>query len=535
MNGKKIIMAGVVMAVASALALDYVEVIDVKARQRYPWNGLVDIDYELDSKATEPYQMKVTVFDNDGKTNLPVKTVYTEGVSFSQNPTMVKSDTSRIIWDASADLPNGFKCTNVLVTCQDERTIDNPKRYMIIDLSVGANATSYPVTYMNCPPSGGWTEEYMKTKLVLRRVEPGSFLMGSSVHEDGHQNNETQHKVTLSKAFYIGVFELTASQYALIKGGAGSDTQPVAIDYYTIRGYDVDSFATGSIKLSMYSRQYGTTFAPCYKGEYSVDFGKKELYSWPTSNAVDENSLMGRLRARTALNFDLPTEAQWEYACRAGSVTPLNIGTDASTANVQQVSGPAKVDESYTTGIKYIYVGNYLPNALGLYDMLGNLGEWCLDCYKDDLGDADASDPTGETFSNALVTYTDSFSKLVEGSGYNFESCSISVSADGQTWMKSFNAPDTNASIPDDINVFCSYKSYCTKRVVKGTGSRSSLRTFANSSHNITSDWFTKNVNITGRLYNASYYDPYSFSLTKKFAGKTNPKYGVRLVVTVDD
>ena len=75
MKINKLITAGIIMAAVSALALDYVDVIDVKARQRYPWNGLVDIDFELDSKATEPYQMKVTVFDNDGKTNLPVKTV----------------------------------------------------------------------------------------------------------------------------------------------------------------------------------------------------------------------------------------------------------------------------------------------------------------------------------------------------------------------------------------------------------------------------------------------------------------------------
>ena len=78
MNIKKLITVGVAGMAMGVMALDYVEVTDVKARQRYPWNGLVDIDFELDSKATEPYFMKVTVFDNIGKTNLPVKTVCTE-------------------------------------------------------------------------------------------------------------------------------------------------------------------------------------------------------------------------------------------------------------------------------------------------------------------------------------------------------------------------------------------------------------------------------------------------------------------------
>jgi hypothetical protein len=190
MKVKKIIMAGVVMAVASALALDYVEVIDVKARQRYPWNGLVDIDFELDSKATEPYQMKVTVFDNDGKTNLPVKTVYTEKVSQKANPCMVTKDTTRIVWDAAADLPDGFKCTNVLVTCQDTRCTPTDKLYCVIDLSAGSEATSYPVTYLDSVPAGGWTDEYKTTKLVLRRIEKGTFMMGSPESETGRNANE---------------------------------------------------------------------------------------------------------------------------------------------------------------------------------------------------------------------------------------------------------------------------------------------------------------------------------------------------------
>ena len=86
MNIKKLITVGVAGMAMGVMALDYVEVTDVKARQRYPWNGLVDIDFELDSKATEPYQMQVTVVDNVGKTNLPVKTVYTEGVTQKDNP-----------------------------------------------------------------------------------------------------------------------------------------------------------------------------------------------------------------------------------------------------------------------------------------------------------------------------------------------------------------------------------------------------------------------------------------------------------------
>ena len=97
MNIKKTITVGIIAAVASALALDYCEVPGVNARQRYPWNGLVDIDFTLDSKATEPYLMNVMVFDNIGKTNLPVKTVYTEGISFEENPCMDRRKYEQLI------------------------------------------------------------------------------------------------------------------------------------------------------------------------------------------------------------------------------------------------------------------------------------------------------------------------------------------------------------------------------------------------------------------------------------------------------
>ena len=160
MNIKKLAAVGIVSGAASAMALDYVEVIDVAARQRYPWNGLVDIDFELDSRATEPYMMKVTVLDNVGKTNLPVRTVYTENVSQKDNPCMVTKDTTRIVWDAAADLPDGFKCTNVLVTCQDTRCVPTNKLYCVIDLSAGSSASSYPVSYLDSVPPGGWTDEY---------------------------------------------------------------------------------------------------------------------------------------------------------------------------------------------------------------------------------------------------------------------------------------------------------------------------------------------------------------------------------------
>ena len=489
MNIKKLAVAGIVFVAASALALDYVEVIDVAARQRYPWNGLVDIDFELDSHATEPYMMKVTVFDNVGKTNLAVNSVYTEGVSFTQNPTMVKTDTTRIIWDAAADLPNGFKCTNVLVTCQDERTIEDPRRYMIVDLSSGANATSYPVTYTNRPPAGGWTEEHMTTKLVLRRIEAQSFYMGSPVSDSEHQSNETYHKVKLTKPYYIGVFELTSKQFSLIYGGTGSNTQPVIQTWNVIRGFDTGNSDT-------------VNFSASGKSLKITQVKNTTSYCWPNSSIVDANSLMGKLRSKTGLAFDLPTEAQWECACRAGASTPLYIGGTNNTENKAMVTGEPTPAPS---GGYYVYVGNCIPNAYGIYDMSGNVGEWCLDVYGVDLGFSQSIDPQGPSVS---------YGSAVPLSYTTGDMLAAHIIYKGTTY-DGYNAL---------YKYLLQYTAYGINRVVRGCNQRAASRTSA-LSINTTVPVFTEGI--------LDYHEGSPRVLRK--ASYNNPAYGVRVSLTVND
>ena len=101
---------------------------------------------------------------------------------------------------------------------------------------------------------------------------------------------------------------------------------------------------------------------------------------------------MGKLRAKTELELDLPTEAQWEYACRTGTTSKYNNGGDAE-ADLKTL-GRYKGNQSDGRGgySEHTKVGLYLPNAWGLYDMHGNVYEWCLDWY----GNLESStDPTG--------------------------------------------------------------------------------------------------------------------------------------------
>ena len=121
----------------------------------------------------------------------------------------------KLVWDLEAE-GLSFKSSDVIfkVSCETA-----PATYCVIDLSAGANASSYPVTYLASPPSGGFNvDAYKKTKLVLRRLEAGTYKMQNSSN------------VKLTKPFFCGIFEVTQKQYALVTGSNPSsfsgDTLP---------------------------------------------------------------------------------------------------------------------------------------------------------------------------------------------------------------------------------------------------------------------------------------------------------------------
>lgn len=322
---------------AAHLAVATPTITDVTAQQHYPWDGKVDITYTVsgDIAATAMEQGLITslkVTATDGMTG----TSYA-ATSLSGDASLADG-THSIVWDMGAQ-GLAFISTNVVFSVLCEAT---PATYCVIDLSAGANASSYPITYLAEPPSGGFNVDvYKTTKLVLKRMEAGTFIMG----ED---QSDQSHRVTLTKPFFMGLFEMTQKQYKLIMGNNPStntsqgDKRPVDdVNYNMIRG--------------------------------SVNGA-----DWPSSNAVDADSFLGKFRTRTNLDFDLPTEAQWEYACRAGTTSKYNNG-GSSTNDLNKLGryNGNKGDYAHY----HATVGHYQPNAWGLYDMHGNQFELCLDWY----------------------------------------------------------------------------------------------------------------------------------------------------------
>ena len=181
--------------------------------------------------------------------------------------------------------------------------------------------------------------------------------MGSPQDEVGRRSSDmASHQVTITDIFYIGVFECTQKQWELVMGNIPSnkkgDCRPVEqVSYSMIRGS-----------------------------------GEKAGAGWPEyGHTVDATSFMGKLQAKTGLTFDLPTEAQREYACRAGTTTALYSGKNLTNSNEDAATSELaryRYNQSdgkggYTSG--HTKVGSYLPNAWGLFDMYGNADEWCLD------------------------------------------------------------------------------------------------------------------------------------------------------------
>jgi formylglycine-generating enzyme required for sulfatase activity len=219
--------------------------------------------------------------------------------------------------------------------------------------------------------------------MKFRLIPPGEFLMGSTAEErqsalENARAGEVpivtariptegpQHQVRITKPFYLGVNEVTQEEYRRVTG-----TNPSAFSRAGKNGDKVPGMDTSRFPVETVS--WGDAVEFC-----------RQLSAMPNEKSS------GRV-------YHLPTEAEWQYACRAGTTTPFHFGN--------QLNGrEANCDGEYPYGTEtkgaYLErtttVGSYQPNAYGLYDMHGNVWEWCQDWHSDDYyNHSPREDPAG--------------------------------------------------------------------------------------------------------------------------------------------
>lgn len=158
--------------------------------------------------------------------------------------------------------------------------------------------------------------------LAMILIPQGKFMMGSPLSETGHKGDETQHQVVFSSPYFIGKYEVTQEQWEAVMGDNPSQTKGAKLPVTNI--------------------------------------------SW-----LDCQNFISKLNAKTESNYRFPTEAEWEFACRSGAKSAYSVGDKITKndSNFENVKGSAKP------------VGSYKPNAFGLYDMHGNVWEFCSDWY----------------------------------------------------------------------------------------------------------------------------------------------------------
>ena len=182
------------------------------------------------------------------------------------------------------------------------------------------------------------------------KIEAGEFMMGSAESEAERLDNELYHKVKLN-GFYMGKYAVTQREYELIMGINPSHFKGANLPVENVSWFDAAAYCN--------ARSIHEGFGPLY-------ILKGEIVRWNWH----------------AVGYRLPTEAEWEYACRAGTVTAFNTG-DKITTDQANYDGTY----SYNKSVKETYrettvpVGGFEPNQWGIFDMHGNVWEWCWDWY----------------------------------------------------------------------------------------------------------------------------------------------------------
>ena len=350
---KRILLGMAILAGAGALAAT---VSNVAVNPTGAGTGPMEVTYDLDTAA-------IVTFD-----------VLTNGVSIGQGAANAGGDANRytlagtgkrIFWMPHRDW-EGHDLAGVQVQVK-AWDVDVPPPYMVAEIH-GGDVQYYASA--DLIPDGGMTNRKYKTShLVMVKVPAKDVLwtMGSTAANASTASREVMHRLKLSSDFYMGIYEFTAGQFMSVT----NLTNPSSTKNLANAGvYPLETFSYRKMR-----------------GDY------KHVSANPTATSV-----MGVLRARTGLAFDLPNAAQWEFACRAGHPGNVVVGNDIEES--AWISNNWQEDPALSANSPH-EVGLRRKNDFGIYDMQGNILELTVDFVTS------SESATVATFGIAIGTDTD--------------------------------------------------------------------------------------------------------------------------------
>ncbi len=288
--------------------------------------------------------------------------------------------TKRIVWFPDTAFP---ATTLAAEAVSVELTLwrpDTPPDYAAVRIAADDDArhVAYYADEASLPGGIGdarWRTDYLLLRRIPRSDRP--WRMGAPSGEFPlRAKSEVPHLVKLTVDYYMGVFPVTQGQYAAV---AGENPSPAA------QQAPSDAACRPATNVKLHGQLRHTPQA--------------DRFRWPEDGHTFTTAVfMGKLGARTGVAFDLPTDAQWEYACRAGEQAAMPNGRPAGDASASDIAWYDK-DGLGEDNILPAPVGTLRPNAWGLYDMLGNVAEWCLDWWSD----ADSGYPANDVNHDAAT------------------------------------------------------------------------------------------------------------------------------------
>ena len=336
------------LLLVSSVGISAIGGVGVSVVPQMPWGKCVDVWVTLsDVEAETEYRVKLTA----SYAGCPVGGLVAQ--SLLTDPVVKGAGRHRLVWDLAQDAP-GLIADDFVVTAEVLPFTATDDVFRVIDLSAGPEAASYPSRYSFAAPDLA-DDTCRTTELWLKRVPAGMFTMGSGT---GSAKTIAAHSVKLTKAFYMAIFPTTQKQWERVMGDWPS--------YFTNEAYR----AARPVEQVSWSRIRG------HQGWYD------------DTSAPDKNTtFVGRLRAKSGIaGVELPSEAQWEYVCRAGTTgeyyfngMAVQVRNYARTANWDGTSTDDR-NQDLTKGTAK--VGSYPANPWGFYDFYGNVCQFVPDGAK---------------------------------------------------------------------------------------------------------------------------------------------------------